>query len=106
MNITAFAEALKPFPREVVREEVMQRVTDLEIRVDKADELIQGLQRLDPKVHDLESDVVELRKVASLEASMASARASSPGWSSLFVPGFIEVKGGFAHGMIVKRRAS
>ena len=57
MDLKALTDALKPMMKEAVREEVTERIADLELRVDKADEAIESLKQIGPRVVQLETDV-------------------------------------------------
>ena len=62
MDLRTLTDALKPIMRECIRDEVTQRIGDMEERVDKADEAIQGLKLLDPRIDKLEIEVQELKR--------------------------------------------
>eukprot|EP00973_Karenia_brevis_P007661 1040353-Karenia_brevis.AAC.1 len=71
MDLKTLTEALKPIFKEVVREEIAERFADLEARVDRADEVIQGLALLDPRITKLEAEVSDLKqRMADMEARM------------------------------------
>ena len=91
MDLKALTDALKPMMKEAVREEVTERIADLELRVDKADEAIESLKQIDPRVVQLETDVQELkRRMAAMEAGGKGQQSQA---DSEFTPSFIEIKG-------------
>ena len=94
-DMAALAIALKPIIKEAVREEVTDRIADLELRVDKADESIEGLNRIEPRVVKLETDVQDLkRRVENLEAVSKGQEPDGQAPRGVkFIPSFIEVKG-------------
>ena len=51
MDLQSLVDALKPVVQDAIREEVNDRITDLERRVDLADETLHGLGRLESKEH-------------------------------------------------------
>ena len=91
----ALAIALKPVLKEVINEEFMDKVKDLEVKVDKADEAIEGLKSLDPRVEKLEKEVEDLKKrMAKIEASHSSgASAAHAPTANGFTPTYVEIKG-------------
>ena len=93
MDLRTLTDALKPIMRECIRDEVTQRIGDMEERVDKADEAIQGLKLLDPRIDKLEIKVQELKR--RMDAVEARSNGEPPGNQSSkeFKPSFIEVKG-------------
>ena len=93
--MTALANALKPIIKEAVREEVTDRIAELELRVDKSDESIEGLNRFEPKVVQLDTDVQDLKmRIEALEsASKGQQHDGQVAGGFRFTPTFIEVKG-------------
>lgn len=93
MDLKALTAALKPMMKEAIREEVTERIADLELRVDRADESIAGLKVLEPRVDQLETDVRELKKRENAMEAKSTGQQSQGQSSGGFTPTFIEIKG-------------
>lgn len=97
--MAALVEALKPMLKETVkdalRDELGDRLVELERKVDQADQQLQNMKNLDPRIAKPEEEMRELkRKVTDMESRLGSASTASSGHGEpAVVPSFLEIKG-------------